>query len=635
MNLPPTSAAPRTETVSPSQPRNGKGPTNGEISGVRVTRVPRSRRWRLRTRILLTTGLLALLGGGLTLWAMTRSLLVAPRNDLVTHLVQYDKLQLTVVERGALESAENSEIVCRVKAGTKGSTVATTIKWVIDDGSHVKKGQLVAELDDSGMVEQLKTQKIAVDQARSAWIQAEENLKIVESQNASDIKTAETNVRLAELDLEKYQKGEYLQTLKDIEGRTKVAESDLDMWRDRAAWSERMMKKGYFTATQAQAEQSRLKSARIALDKVREEFRVLEDYTKKRTETDLKSKLEEAKRALDRTRTQAVAKFVTADTDRVAKKSVYEQEETRYREIEEEIRKCDLVSPQDGMVVYFVSEQSRFGSGSQQSIVAQGEPVREGQKLMRIPDLSKMLVNTKVHEALVSRIRGEINQPTGFGDTVRAALLVTPDATARLLNQVGFAVLREHFRDREQRQVYGGQPALVRVDAYPDRVLRGHVKSVATVASQQDWMSADVKTYQTMVAVDEQVEGLKPGMSAEVTILVDSALDNVLTIPVQAIIGTPAMGRTRKCFVLTPEGPEEREIVVGGSNEKMAEVKSGLTEGEAVVLNPRSLLSEKEKLKSLTAEKPDFSRATGGGKNHAANKAAEDPGRVGHNGSIK
>ena len=53
------------------------------------------------------------------------------------------------------------------------------------------------------------------------------------------------------------------------------------------------------------------------------------------------------------------------------------------------------------MVVYYVPEQARFGGGSQQSIVAQGEPVREGQKLMQIPDLKHMLVNTKVHEALV------------------------------------------------------------------------------------------------------------------------------------------------------------------------------------------------------------------------------------------
>ena len=103
-----------------------------------------------------------------------------------------------------------------------------------------------------------------------------------------------------------------------------------------------------------------------------------------------------------------------------------------------EIEKCVLFAPQDGLVVYYVPEQTRMGGGSRQSIIAQGEPVMEGQKLIRIPDLSKMVVNTKVHEAMVSRLQA-------------------------------------------------GQKAVARVDAFPERTLRAHIKSVATVASQQDW----------------------------------------------------------------------------------------------------------------------------------------------------
>src|SRR6185437_4568858 len=52
------------------------------------------------------------------------------RNDLVWHAVHYDRLQLSIVERGALESANNCDVVCRVKAKAQGSTVSTTIKWV-------------------------------------------------------------------------------------------------------------------------------------------------------------------------------------------------------------------------------------------------------------------------------------------------------------------------------------------------------------------------------------------------------------------------------------------------------------------------------------------------------------------------
>src|SRR5215203_5705449 len=41
---------------------------------------------------------------------------MSKRSDLIVHPVKYERLQLTITERGQLEAAENSDIVCRVKA---------------------------------------------------------------------------------------------------------------------------------------------------------------------------------------------------------------------------------------------------------------------------------------------------------------------------------------------------------------------------------------------------------------------------------------------------------------------------------------------------------------------------------------
>jgi hypothetical protein len=70
------------------------------------------------------------------------------------------------------------------------------------------------------------------------------------------------------------------------------------------------------------------------------------------------------------------------------------------------------------------------------------------------------------------------------------------------------------------------------------------------------------------------------------------------------------MGKHRKCFVLTPSGPEERDIEVGLSNERLAEIKSGLAEGEEVVLNPKTL--EAERAKEKVAGGVDKGKAAGG-----------------------
>jgi HlyD family secretion protein len=475
-----------------------------------------------------------------------------------TWTVRKEKLIVTIIERGNLESAKNGDIVCTVRSGTKGSTNATTIKWIVDQGVDVKKGDKLIELDSSGFIEQLKDQNIKVDQAKADWITANENYGIQQSQNESDIETAKNALDLAKIDLEKYIKGDFIQSVKDVDGRIETARSDLENWKDRAAWSARMFKKGLMSKVQADADDSRVDGSRIALEKVQEEKRVLVDYMKKRTVQDLSAKLAEANRALDRVRSQAKAKLAQAEATKLSKDSVYQQEMSRKKEIVAEIDKCLVVAPQDGLVVYYVPEQVRGGGGSQQSIVAQGEPVREGQKMMQIPDLTNMLVNVSVHEAMVAYLHNE--------------------------------------EDPEDKSTW--QKAKIRVDAYASRVLHGHVKLVNTVASQQDFLASDVKVYKTLVSIDEAVEGLKPGMSAEVSIEADESPNEVMVIPIQSVVGTISMGANRKCFVIGADGqPHERDIVVGMSNQQIVEVKSGLAIGDKVVYNPLPFLSADSEMK--------------------------------------
>lgn len=544
-------AASATDTPIPAAPTNPALPNGQGVNPHALpSRVPQSQQWSRRKKLILGGGgalaILLLLGTIL----LVRGSFRTKRADLEPYHVKRELLELTIIERGALESSRNSDIYCTVKAGQKGSTNASIIKWLLEDGSSVKKGDPVIILDDSGFQDQYKTQKIVVDNAQAAKIQAEQAYEIQLSQNESDIKSAEVALEIAEIDLKKYQEGDYPQQLKIFEGNIKQAESDVEQQRDRVAWANRMVKKGYLTVTQSQGEQSKLESLQITLTRAEEDRRVLTDPiygTGKRQITFLQNDVTEKKRALERVRSQAKAKEVQAKIDRDTKKSVYDQEATKLKEIDDEIRKCKIYAPQDGLVVYFVPEQAR-GGGAQQGIIAQGEPVREGQKLMQIPDLHHMIVNTKVHEALVSKVKK-------------------------------------------------GQPVRVRVDSFPDLTLEGSVESVATVSAQQDFFAADVKVYTTKIKIKSPPEGLKPGMSAEAKITIAAALENVVTLPVQAIVGSVEMGKTRKCFVLTPDGPVEREITVGQSNNSKAEITSGLKEGEDVVLNPGALLSEKDRSK--------------------------------------
>jgi hypothetical protein len=131
-------------------------------------------------------------------------------------------------------------------------------------------------------------------------------------------------------------------------------------------------------------------------------------------------------------------------------------------------------------------------------------------------------------------------------------------------------------------------------------------------------MASDVKVYSTIVSIDEPLRGLKPGMSAEVTIHVNSTLEDILAIPVQAVLGGAESGRTRKVFVMTAAGPEEREIQIGLSNEKMAEVKSGLQAGDQVVVNPKAIVGNSAKTREDMPEQGTKGKGKGGFKGKGA-----------------
>jgi multidrug efflux pump subunit AcrA (membrane-fusion protein) len=591
-----------------------------------------------------------------------------------TWTVKKETLRVTIVERGSLESAENSDLIVRVKAGIKGSTNASTIKWVVDDGMQVKAGDPVCDLDDSGYQDQLKSQRNTFNRATADWVGATNDTDIQASQNISDIKTSEVNLITAQLELKKYA-GEaagtkmitmetqnhvrkylmtafeddvrkesaqsegkftsaYLQDISVIEGNIETARSDKDSWLDRAAWSQRMVKKGFYSLSQADADQSRLSAMEISLRRAQGDLDIYRIFEREKNVTIKWSAVKEAERAVNRVEIQANSMMKQKQADESSKKSIYDQELDRLRDMEKDEKFYRMTAPQTGMIVYYIPEQQRFGSGAQQGTVAQGEPVREGQKLIRIPNLAKMLVNARVHEAMVSKVRGEQIRMTGYTDTLRFGLtLGRHDPIGLAAYYTGFEEFRDEYRDKlrdkDQTVVFPGHKAKIRIDAFPGKQYEGHVKTVATVASQAEFFSSDVKVYQTMVSIedlDPSSEKLKPGMSAEVTILADETTHPVLVIPIQAVVGNVSMKAERKCYVLDAKNiPHERDIVVGLSNDKLVEVVSGLEEGEKIVLNPRPLIPEKSDMKPGTPGTRRGAEFDDAGKKGGKKKGDEGP----------
>src|SRR5438105_2881875 len=117
----PTTTTPENPAQSaPSVPADLEALSPGNLQ--LPSRIPRRQRWTTRTKIMAAAAGLGVVLVALVIYFMIRSPFQRTRTDLITHRVRYERMELTIVERGALESAKNSDIYCNVKSGTKGST---------------------------------------------------------------------------------------------------------------------------------------------------------------------------------------------------------------------------------------------------------------------------------------------------------------------------------------------------------------------------------------------------------------------------------------------------------------------------------------------------------------------------------
>jgi hypothetical protein len=68
--------------------------------------------------------------------------------------------------------------------------------------------------------------------------------------------------------------------LEEVKRQVLLAEAAVEGWKDRVAWSERMVKKGYLTDRHLEEEKKQLQAAEIALEKAQKELKAFQPERK-------------------------------------------------------------------------------------------------------------------------------------------------------------------------------------------------------------------------------------------------------------------------------------------------------------------------------------------------------------------
>ena len=337
-------------------------------------------------------------------------------------------------------------------------------------------------------------------------------------------------------DIEQLEDGEAKQQLRNLLDELQVSQEEYFLAQDRIEGQRRLEARGFITPTELEAEELNLSKARNRQAQKETALSLYIQYTFPKDAEQKLSEYENAIMSYQRQLKENIAEQAQEEARFSSAERKFNLERVKLADINEQLEFATIRAELPGMVVYGAADQNqmRYRGSSSQEAIQEGATVRERQAILTIPDMREMAVKTNIHESAVQRV----------------------------------AV---------------GQAVRVGIDAFPDEELTGVVTKVAVVAdSANSFMNPDLKVYPTTIKIEGTHDWLRPGMSAEVEILV-AKLEDVIYVPVQAVT---YWDDQRVVYVDNFGNPERREVEVGTFSDSFIEITAGLRAGDEVLLLP-------------------------------------------------
>ena len=342
--------------------------------------------------------------------------------DAEDFIVKAGKLKVAVIERGSLESANIADVVCDVEGGA-------AIVRIVDEGTRVRKGDVVCELDSARLSNMLTDQRVSTGVAKAAY------------------ETAKLAREIAELAVIEYADGIFKHDLNTLKREVSVARSAIEKTETRLERTRRALArpngsppkngdaKGHDEIVIELDLEDRLEGIEQALlrkkgvfELVRSKLELLETYSLRKTtkslQIDVQGKL----------------------SDELAKRAAWERETSKESKLKRQVAACTLVAPLDGVVGYG-EEASQFADRQHQSV--DGTTVRHGRKIVTIADLSRIQALVKLPESIVDRIepkmRARLRVDAFPNELLTGTVLdVAPRPDRSNFNKSGFKVYPTH-----------------------------------------------------------------------------------------------------------------------------------------------------------------------------------------------
>lgn len=204
----------------------------------------------------------------------------------------------------------------------------------------------------------------------------------------------------------------------------------------------------------------------------------------------------------------------------------------------------------------------------QSEIKAQEEVVKEALNSFNITKLNydRSFIRSPISGVITSR-------PVRIGEGVNIGSLIATVVSTKSMYIEAF------IDEADVAKVRIGEEVNIRMDSYPGKVFKGEVYKISPVVLGG---KQETRTFEVRVRLKDKDILIKPGMSADIEIVVESISD-VLAVPSQAVVEREGK---KYVYIIKDSRAHLTPIRVGRFNWTFYEVLSGIKEGDKVIINP-------------------------------------------------
>jgi RND family efflux transporter MFP subunit len=460
------------------------------------------------------------------------------RARIIAAPVKKANLAIVVKGSGRLEAATSMRITAPLSW--------KAITWVIPEGTMVKKGDLLVKFEKKDLENDVRTARADFAVAEARWEEAKKQLEATQCQINAQIKSYEADMAIAELELKRLKALPRPDDVRQKEAELRRAKAEFEVAKEEYERTVRFQGQGYMTETEIRKMLSTMKETEAAYIRADTQLRLVKKGAHPDDIREAELRLQQAQIALKQAKEGLpdTLKQLQASVEKQA--ALVDKAKTVLDTKQKDLDKTELKSPVDGMVVYRAVEGQK---------IAKGVKCWKGCAIMDIPDLSKMIVKTKIREDYIHLVKV-------------------------------------------------GQRVIVTIDAIPGEKSPGKVTEVGKIAKDkaegevrgfgEGKKDSGIRVFDVTVTVEKPDKRLVPNLITNLQLQVDD-LKDVLVVPRDAVKDKDG----RKIVqVLVGLDSEERGVELGPGTDDMVAVTSGLKEGESVVL------SEERRKEKEASERP-------------------------------